>query len=153
MVTEWVAEGWADGDDQRDTFHYQPDFDFAYTVPVSKTFGFSVNAVDSGVAAVTTARQTKPDVVLFDLQLRDVSGHDLVNWLRANPALHDVPLIAISVLSRDDGAGSIMSLMSGGTLAVTGVPIVHIATIAGLPVAPDSITVSDTAAHIQADHH
>lgn len=75
--------------------------------------GFSVNAVDSGVAAVTTARQTKPDVVLFDLQLRDVSGHDLVNWLRANPALHDVPLIAISVLSRDDGAGSIENQVAG----------------------------------------
>ena len=37
--------GGGDGDDQKKTFHYQPDFDFAYTVPVSKTFGFSVNAV------------------------------------------------------------------------------------------------------------
>ena len=37
--------GGADGDDQKRVFHYQPDFDFAYTVPVSKDFGFSVNAV------------------------------------------------------------------------------------------------------------
>lgn len=37
--------GGGDGDDQKATFHYQPDFDFAYTVPVSKTFGFSINAV------------------------------------------------------------------------------------------------------------
>src|SRR5688572_24022034 len=37
--------GGGDGDDQKKTFHYQPDFDFAYTVPVSKNFGFSVNAV------------------------------------------------------------------------------------------------------------
>ncbi|MEO6245935.1 MAG: TonB-dependent receptor [Opitutaceae bacterium] len=37
--------GGGDGDDQKRTFHYQPDFDFSYTVPVSKTFGFSVNAV------------------------------------------------------------------------------------------------------------
>ena len=37
--------GAGDGDDQRKTFHYQPDFDFSYTVPVSKTFGFSINAV------------------------------------------------------------------------------------------------------------
>ena len=36
--------GGGDGDDQRKTFHYQPDFDLAYTVPVSKTFGFSLNA-------------------------------------------------------------------------------------------------------------
>ena len=37
--------GGADGDDQKKVFHYQPDFDFSYTVPVSKTFGFSINAV------------------------------------------------------------------------------------------------------------
>ncbi len=36
--------GAGDGDDQKQTYHYQPDFDFAYTVPVSKTFGFSINA-------------------------------------------------------------------------------------------------------------
>ncbi|MBI5766726.1 MAG: TonB-dependent receptor [Verrucomicrobia bacterium] len=36
--------GAGDGDDQKMTYHYQPDFDFAYTVPVSKTFGFSINA-------------------------------------------------------------------------------------------------------------
>ncbi len=37
--------GGGDGDDQKKTFHYQPDFDISYTVPVSKNFGFSVNAV------------------------------------------------------------------------------------------------------------
>jgi TonB-dependent receptor len=36
--------GGGDGDDQKQTYHYQPDFDLNYTVPVSKTFGFSVNA-------------------------------------------------------------------------------------------------------------
>ena len=36
--------GAGDGDDQKQTYHYQPDFDFAYTVPVSKSFGFSINA-------------------------------------------------------------------------------------------------------------
>ncbi|MFM8334932.1 MAG: carboxypeptidase regulatory-like domain-containing protein, partial [Opitutaceae bacterium] len=37
--------GGGDGDDQKRVFHYQPDFDFAYTVPLTKDFGFSVNAV------------------------------------------------------------------------------------------------------------
>lgn len=37
--------GGGDGDDQKKVFHYEPDFDFAYTVPVSKRFGFSINAV------------------------------------------------------------------------------------------------------------
>ena len=37
--------GGGDGDDQKKTYHYRPDFDFSYTVPVSKNFGFSINAV------------------------------------------------------------------------------------------------------------
>ncbi len=37
--------GGGDGDDQKRVFHYQPDFDLAYTVPLTKDFGFSVNAV------------------------------------------------------------------------------------------------------------
>jgi iron complex outermembrane receptor protein len=36
--------GAGEGDDQKMTYHYQPDFDFNYTVPVSRTFGFSINA-------------------------------------------------------------------------------------------------------------
>ncbi len=32
------------GDDQKRIFHYEPGFDFNYTVPVSKRFGFSINA-------------------------------------------------------------------------------------------------------------
>jgi TonB-dependent receptor len=41
--------GGGDGDDQKQTYHYQPDFDLTYTVPVSKNFGFSVNAVTNNV--------------------------------------------------------------------------------------------------------
>ncbi len=37
--------GGGNGDDQKKVFHHEPDFDFSYTVPVSKTFGFSLNAV------------------------------------------------------------------------------------------------------------
>ncbi len=37
--------GGGDGDDQKKVFHYEPDFDVSYTVPVSKRFGFSLNAV------------------------------------------------------------------------------------------------------------
>lgn len=38
--------GVAEGDDQPRIFkHYQPDFEVTYTVPISKTFGFSINAL------------------------------------------------------------------------------------------------------------
>ncbi len=51
----------------------------------------------------------------------------------------------------DDGTGSVFSKLSGGTLTVTGVAVSDIDTVATLPVAPTTIYLSDTAAHIQAD--
>ena len=51
----------------------------------------------------------------------------------------------------DDGAGSALSLMTGETLVVTGVPVADIATIMGLGVAPSHITVVDSAANLIAD--
>lgn len=41
--------------------------------------GFLVDAVDSGVAAVMAARENKPDLILMDLQLRDVAGREAIN--------------------------------------------------------------------------
>ena len=51
----------------------------------------------------------------------------------------------------DGGVGSALAKMTGETLEVTGAVIADIGTLAGLGVAPSSIRVSDTAAHIQAD--
>jgi hypothetical protein len=51
----------------------------------------------------------------------------------------------------DDGAGSVASLLSGGHLVVTGVLVADLNTIAGLPVVPYQIGVSDTALDIQND--
>lgn len=66
--------------------------------------GFTVEATDTGVTAVTMASQDAPDLILLDLQLRDVPGLELVKWLRSNRALRSVPMIAISALAtaRDD---------------------------------------------------
>ncbi len=57
----------------------------------------------------------------------------------------------IAVAGVDDGAGSALAKLTGGTISITDAAIADIAAIAGLPVVPDSILVSDTAAHIIAD--
>jgi len=51
--------------------------------------------VDTGVAGIATARDLKPDVIVVDFQLRDVSGAEFLKWLLSNPALRRVPIIAI----------------------------------------------------------
>lgn len=69
---------------------------------VLESSGFAVAVVDSGIAAVVAAREGRPDLIVMDLQLRDVPGSEAIAWLRSNPALRSMPIIMIA--ANDDGA-------------------------------------------------
>lgn len=71
---------------------------------VLESLGFVVSAMDSGVAAVTEARREPPDLILIDLQLRDIDGFKLMEWLRANEALKTTPIVALSTSAEDSGS-------------------------------------------------
>src|SRR5690349_1491643 len=60
------------------------------------TLGFSVQAVETGVAAVVAAREHIPDVILMDAELRDVTAREAVAWLRSNSTLRDAPVIVVA---------------------------------------------------------
>ena len=64
--------------------------------------GFVVDVVDSGIAAVVAAREERPDLILVDLQLRDVPGREAIGWLRSNPALRSTPIIVLTTNARED---------------------------------------------------
>lgn len=64
-----------------------------------RDLGLSVDLVTAGVDAVVATRRYTPAIVFIDLQLGDVSGIELVSWLRANPALAAVPIVAIHALA------------------------------------------------------
>ena len=63
--------------------------------------GFSVTVASSGVEAVVKARNDAPTVIFLAVQLPDVTGAELLEWLRANPALQKVPIVAMHSLSED----------------------------------------------------
>ncbi len=69
---------------------------------VLESLGFVVDAVDSGIAALVAARKGLPDLILMDLQLRDVPGREAIAWLRSNPALWSTPIIVLAGNSDDD---------------------------------------------------
>src|ERR1700760_1450994 len=62
-----------------------------------RELGHAVNAVSSGMSALSSAVEGKPDVVLLDLGLPDVDGVDVLSMLRA---VSDVPVIVAT--ARDD---------------------------------------------------
>jgi two-component system, cell cycle response regulator DivK len=69
--------------------------------------GFAADAVDSGIAAVVAARESPPDLVLVDVQLRDVPGREAIGWLRSNPALQSTPIIALTTNAEDDAVPTV----------------------------------------------
>ena len=64
-----------------------------------RDLGHAVNAVASGLTALTGAVEQKPDVVVLDLGLPDIDGADVLSMLRA---VSDVPVIVAT--ARDDEA-------------------------------------------------
>jgi DNA-binding response OmpR family regulator len=70
--------------------------------------GHGVATVGSGLPALTLAVESKPDVVLLDLGLPDVSGSDVLSMLRA---VSDVPVIVAT--ARDEESEMVRLLELG----------------------------------------
>ncbi|HEX6081595.1 MAG TPA: response regulator [Methylomirabilota bacterium] len=49
-----------------------------------------------GEAGVASARETRPDLVIMDIQLPKLSGLDATRQLRADPATAAIPVIVIT---------------------------------------------------------
>jgi signal transduction histidine kinase/ActR/RegA family two-component response regulator len=66
------------------------------------------------------AREHQPHVILMDLNLPDLSGHDILLRLRADPRTQPIPVI---VLSADATPGQIEKLLAAGAQAYLTKPI------------------------------
>jgi len=58
--------------------------------------GFSVEPVADGKLAIERARIFSPNLVVMDIQLQDVSGLDLINSLKHDNDLSNVPVLAVT---------------------------------------------------------
>jgi two-component system cell cycle response regulator DivK len=66
--------------------------------------GFRVERLDTGLAVVVAARQEHPDLIVMDLQLRDVSSHEAVSWLRSNAALAATPIYVLTTSTDEESS-------------------------------------------------
>lgn len=58
----------------------------------------TVSAVD-GMEALELARQNRPDLILMDIQLPEVSGIDVIRWLKNDAELKTIPVIAVTAFA------------------------------------------------------
>jgi CheY-like chemotaxis protein len=58
--------------------------------------GYTVHVVHDGASAMKEALKFAPDAVLLDIGLPDVDGLKLAKWIRQEPALRNVLLVALT---------------------------------------------------------
>lgn len=61
--------------------------------------GYSTVGTRSGVEAMELARRHRPDLILMDIQLPEVSGLEVTRQIKADPALADIPVIAVTAFA------------------------------------------------------
>lgn len=61
--------------------------------------GFRVVKMFSSTPAIATIIQEKPDVVILDVMMPDVSGLEVLRYMRRDPDLMDIPVIVVSAKS------------------------------------------------------
>ena len=58
--------------------------------------GFEVEWVTNGQLALEAAAARRPDIILMDLRMPVLDGYEATRRLKADPALRDVPVLAMS---------------------------------------------------------
>jgi two-component system, cell cycle response regulator DivK len=61
--------------------------------------GYRVVQTTSGHEVLNLARIHKPDLILMDIQLPEISGLDVTSWLKEDEELKAIPIIAITAFA------------------------------------------------------
>jgi CheY-like chemotaxis protein len=64
-----------------------------------KERGYRVRPVPSGKLAVQAIQNEKPDLILLDINMPEMSGYEVCEHLKADAALKDIPVIFISAMT------------------------------------------------------
>jgi two-component system cell cycle response regulator DivK len=61
--------------------------------------GYQTVETRSGNDVLELARKEKPDLILMDIQLPEVSGLDVTRWLKSDEELKKIPVIAVTAFA------------------------------------------------------
>ena len=82
--------------------------------------GYGVIQTRSGVEAVELARKHRPDLILMDIQLPEVSGLQVTQWIKADEELRSIPVVAVTAFAMK---GDEEKIRQGGCEAYLSKPI------------------------------
>ena len=82
--------------------------------------GYFTLQTKDGVEALRMARQHRPDLILMDIQLPEVSGLEVTKWLKEDDDLRTIPVIAVTAFAMK---GDEEKIRDGGCEAYIAKPI------------------------------
>lgn len=82
--------------------------------------GFETIKTRNGLEALDLARAHRPDLILMDIQLPEVSGLEVTKWLKEDDELHTIPVIAVTAFAMK---GDEERIRQGGCEAYISKPI------------------------------
>jgi two-component system, cell cycle response regulator DivK len=82
--------------------------------------GYDTVGTRSGTEALELARTYRPDLILMDIQLPEVSGLEVTKWIKADPELYRIPVVAVTAFAMN---GDEERIRQGGCEAYLSKPI------------------------------
>ena len=82
--------------------------------------GYRTLQTRDGIDALKMAREHKPDLILMDIQLPEVSGLEVAKWIKEDDELKSIPIIAVTAFAMK---GDEENIKQGGCEAYIAKPI------------------------------
>jgi two-component system, cell cycle response regulator DivK len=82
--------------------------------------GYNIVQTRSGLEAIDLARTHRPDLILMDIQLPEVSGLEVTKWLKEDDDLRTIPVVAVTAFAMK---GDEERIRQGGCEAYLSKPI------------------------------
>lgn len=82
--------------------------------------GYKTLQTRNGMEALALAREHRPDLILMDIQLPEVSGLEVTKWLKEDDQLRTIPVVAVTAFAMK---GDEERIREGGCEAYISKPI------------------------------
>lgn len=82
--------------------------------------GYNILQTKDGMEALRMAREHRPDLILMDIQLPEVSGLEVTKWLKEDDSLKSIPVVAVTAFAMK---GDEEKIREGGCEAYIAKPI------------------------------
>ena len=82
--------------------------------------GYQTAGTSNGFEALDLVRKLRPDLILMDIQLPQVSGLEVTRWIKDDPELRAIPVVAVTAFAMK---GDEERIREGGCEAYLSKPI------------------------------